>query len=68
MALSLLSRSTQTAAQSRLPVIEFEPLLDAVEAAALLRIRNLSRVGSNRFSRPESTRIPSRIGPGFSGN
>jgi len=38
MTLSLLSRSTQTAAQSRLPLIEFEPLLDAIEAAALLRM------------------------------
>jgi excisionase family DNA binding protein len=32
------SRSTQTATQPRFPVIEFEPLLDSVEAAALLRI------------------------------
>jgi excisionase family DNA binding protein len=38
MTLSLLSRSAQTIAQSRLPVIEFEPLLDAIEAAALLRM------------------------------
>jgi excisionase family DNA binding protein len=38
MTLSLLSRSTQATAQSRLPVIEFEPLLDAIEAAALLRM------------------------------
>jgi excisionase family DNA binding protein len=38
MTLSLLSRSTQTAARSGLPVIEFEPLLDAIEAAALLRM------------------------------
>lgn len=38
MTLSLISHSTQTTAQSRLPVIEFEPLLDAIEAAALLRM------------------------------
>jgi hypothetical protein len=38
MTLSLLSLSTRTAAQGRLPVIEFEPLLDAIEASALLRM------------------------------
>jgi excisionase family DNA binding protein len=32
------TRSTQITAQSRFPVIEFEPLLDAIEAAALLRM------------------------------
>ena len=32
------SHSTQTATQPRFPVTEFEPLLDSVEAAALLRI------------------------------
>ena len=31
-------RSTQLPTQARFPVIEFEPLLDSVEAAALLRI------------------------------
>ena len=38
MTFPLSSRSTQIAAQSRFPVIEFEPLLDAIEAAALLRM------------------------------
>ena len=38
MTFPLSSRSTQIAAQSRFPVIEFKPLLDAIEAAALLRI------------------------------
>ncbi len=32
------SRSSQIPAQSRFPVVEFEPLLDAIEAAALLRM------------------------------
>lgn len=32
------SRSTQNTAQPRFPVTDFEPLLDSVEAAALLRI------------------------------
>jgi excisionase family DNA binding protein len=32
------SHSTLTATQPRFPVTEFEPLLDSVEAAALLRI------------------------------
>jgi excisionase family DNA binding protein len=32
------SRSTQVHTQPRFPVTEFEPLLDSVEAAALLRI------------------------------
>ena len=32
------SRSTQVHNQLRIPVTEFEPLLDSVEAAALLRI------------------------------
>jgi len=31
MTFPLSSRSTQIAAQSRFPVIEFEPLLDAIE-------------------------------------
>ena len=34
MALPLSSRSTQIGIQKRFPVIEFEPLLDAIEAAA----------------------------------
>jgi len=38
MTLSLLSRSTQTIPQNRLPMIELEPLLDAIEAAATLRM------------------------------
>jgi excisionase family DNA binding protein len=32
------SRSTQASTQPRFPVTEFEPLLDSVEAPALLRI------------------------------
>ena len=32
------SRTSQVPAQPRFPVTEFEPLLDSVEAAALLRI------------------------------
>ena len=35
MTFPLTSRSTQITAQTRFPVIEFEPLLDASEAAAL---------------------------------
>ena len=38
MVLPLLSRSTQIGIQKRFPVIEFEPLLDAIEAASLLRM------------------------------
>jgi hypothetical protein len=38
MTFPISSRSTQFSAQSRFPVIEFEPLLDAIEAAALLRM------------------------------
>jgi excisionase family DNA binding protein len=38
MTFPLSSRSTQVPAQNRFPVIEFEPLLDAIEAAALLRM------------------------------
>jgi len=38
MTFPLTSRSTQITAQTRFPVIEFEPLLDAIEAAALLRM------------------------------
>ena len=42
MTFSLSSRSTQIAAQSRFPVIEFEPLPDAIEAAALLRMHPMT--------------------------
>lgn len=38
MTLHISSRSTQISGPSRFPVIEFEPLLDAIEAAALLRM------------------------------
>jgi excisionase family DNA binding protein len=38
MTFPVSSRSSQITAQSRFPVIEFEPLLDAIEAAALLRM------------------------------
>jgi hypothetical protein len=38
MSLHLSSRSTQIGIQKRFPVIEFEPLLDAIEAASLLRM------------------------------
>jgi excisionase family DNA binding protein len=38
MTFPISSRSTQISAQSRYPVIEFEPLLDAIEAASLLRM------------------------------
>ena len=38
MTLSIPSSSTQFSAQPRLSVVEFEPLLDSDEAAALLRI------------------------------
>jgi hypothetical protein len=38
MTFPLSSLPTQISAQSRFPVIEFEPLLDAIEAAALLRM------------------------------
>jgi excisionase family DNA binding protein len=38
MTFPLSSRSSQLPAQNRFPVIEFEPLLDAIEAAALLRM------------------------------
>jgi len=43
MTFHLSSRSTQISAQSRFPVIEFEPLLDAIEAAALLRMHPANR-------------------------
>ncbi len=38
MTFPISSRSTQISVQRRFPVIEFEPLLDAIEAAALLRM------------------------------
>ena len=38
MTFPVSSRSTQIGRESRFPVIEFEPLLDAIEAAALLRM------------------------------
>ena len=38
MTFPLPSRSTQISGPNRFPVIEFEPLLDAIEAAALLRM------------------------------
>ena len=38
MTFSLTSPPTEFASQHRLPVVEFEPLLDANEAAALLRM------------------------------
>jgi excisionase family DNA binding protein len=38
MTLSIPSSSTQFSTQPRLSVVEFEPLLDSDEAAALLRI------------------------------
>ena len=38
MTYTFRSRPTQVPAQPRFPVTEFEPLLDSVEAAALIRI------------------------------
>ena len=38
MALPFPQLSNQRSNQSRIPLTEFEPLLDSVEAAALLRI------------------------------
>ena len=38
MTFPLSPRTTQVSGPTRFPVIEFEPLLDAVEAAALLRM------------------------------
>ena len=46
----LSSRSTQISSQSRLPAVDFEPLLDAVEAAALLRMH------------PNTLRLRARLG------
>lgn len=50
MTFPLSSRSTQITSPSRFPLIEFEPLLDAIEAAALLRmhpntLRTKARLG-----------------------
>src|SRR5579863_7599585 len=39
MTYPISSRSTQNSTPTRLPVIEFEPLLDAIEAAALVRMQ-----------------------------
>ena len=50
MTFSLSSRPTQISGPSRLPVIEFEPLLDAIEAAALLRMH------------PNTLRLKARLG------
>ena len=50
MTFPLSSRSTQILGSSRLPVIEFEPLLDAIEAAALLRMH------------PNTLRMKARLG------
>jgi excisionase family DNA binding protein len=50
MTFSLLSRPTQISGPSRLPDIDFEPLLDAIEAAALLRMH------------PNTLRMKARIG------
>jgi excisionase family DNA binding protein len=50
MTFPLLSRSTQISGPSRFPVSEFEPLLDAIEAAALLRIH------------PNTLRMKARLG------
>lgn len=50
MTFPLSSRSTQISGPSRFPVIEFEPLLDAAEAAALLRLH------------PNTLRMKARLG------
>lgn len=50
MTFPLLSRSTQISSPSRFPVIEFEPLLNAIEAAALLRMH------------PNTLRMKARLG------
>jgi excisionase family DNA binding protein len=50
MTFRLSSRSTQLSGPSRLPVIDFEPLLDAIEAAALLRMH------------PNTLRMKARLG------
>ena len=50
MTFSLSSRSIQFSGPSRLPVIDFEPLLDAIEAAALLRMH------------PNTLRMKARLG------
>ena len=50
MTFPLSSRSTQISGPSRFPVIDFEPLLNATEAAALLRMH------------PNTLRIKARLG------
>ena len=50
MTLSLSSRTPQISGPSRFPVNEFEPLLDATEAAALLRMH------------PNTLRMKARLG------
>jgi excisionase family DNA binding protein len=50
MTFPLSSRTTQIPGPSRFPVIDFEPLLDATEAAALLRMH------------PNTLRMRARLG------
>ena len=50
MTFPLSSRSTQISGPSRAPIIEFEPLIDATEAAALLRMH------------PNTLRMKARLG------
>ena len=50
MTFSLLSRSSQISNPSRSTVVEFEPLLDATEAAGLLRMH------------PNTLRMKARLG------
>jgi excisionase family DNA binding protein len=50
MTFPLSSRSAQISGPNRFPVIEFEPLLDAIEAAALLRMH------------PNTLRMKARLG------
>jgi excisionase family DNA binding protein len=50
MTFPLSSRSSQSSDPSRLPVIDFEPLLDVNEAAALLRMH------------PNTLRMKARLG------
>lgn len=50
MTFPLSYRTTQISGPSRSPVIEFEPLLDAIEAAALLRMH------------PNTLRMKARLG------
>ncbi len=50
MTFPLSSRTAQISVPNRFPVIEFEPLLDAIEAAALLRMH------------PNTLRMKARLG------